>query len=165
MSFFALNLVLALIWVLLTAELSLAGMIVGFLLGFVAIAIARPTLGSHRYVRSVAGIVKLIAVFFYKLVAANLLLARDILRPHPRFTAGFVAIDARDLSPLETVLFTNLVSLTPGTIVVDLDAEGHTLWVHALYAAEPELIRRDCALYARLIREAAGDEPADGGPA
>lgn len=157
MSFLALNFVLATIWVLLRADFTLLGFVAGLLLGFLAIAVARPALGSHAYVRAAGGIVKLTTLFFGKLVVANVLLARDVLRRTPPFEPGFIRFDVRDLGPTQTVLLANLVSLTPGTITVDIDDEGRALYIHALYARDPEATRAECRALAELIHAAAGD--------
>ena len=91
--------------------------------------------------------------------ALNLQLARDILRPHPPFQPGFLAYDASDLGPTETVLLANLVSLTPGTISVDLDDLGEMLYVHSLYAGDAEATRRGIRRLANLIHAALGEAP------
>lgn len=164
MSFLALNLMLGLIWMFLTGTVSIPNLLVGVIAGFVAIAALRPVLGSARYVRAVGGTLRLLVGFARELVVANLHLARDVLRPVPPFCPGFVAFDASDLPPIETVFLANLVSLTPGTLTVDADDEGKTLYIHALYADDPDRIRADVRRLANLIHAALGAEhPPKGG--
>jgi multicomponent Na+:H+ antiporter subunit E len=158
MSYFALNLLLAIVWTFLTGNLSVEGFIVGYVMGFIGLMFSRHVLGSGRYVRGVIGIFRLLAVFVYELVVANLLLARDILRPVPPFKPGFVSFDVRDLPPLETVLLANMISLTPGTVTVDSDDDGSTLYVHTVYAQHPERIRAGFRKFANLIHGALGGE-------
>jgi multicomponent Na+:H+ antiporter subunit E len=159
MGYFPLNLVLALVWMLLTGGFTLGNLLVGFAVGYAGLVVARPFVGSGRYVRSVQGSSKLVAVFLYELVYANILLARDILRPVPPFRPGFLAFDVRDLTPVQTVLLANMISLTPGTLTVDTDDVGETLYVHGLYAEDPERIRRGLRSFSDLIRGASGREP------
>ncbi|MEW5931251.1 MAG: Na+/H+ antiporter subunit E [Gemmatimonadota bacterium] len=159
MSFLALNLLLALVWTFLLGDLSFAGLATGFVVGFGAITLSRPLLGSRRYVRAVLGTVRLLAGFTRELVLANLHLARDILRPTPPFRPGFVRYDARDLGPRETVLLANLVSLTPGTVTVDVDDAGDTLYLHTLYAGDPREVRAGVRRLADLVRAATGHDP------
>jgi multicomponent Na+:H+ antiporter subunit E len=159
MSYLTLNLLLAIVWMFLFGDFSLPSMVVGLGLGFVAIAVSRPVLGSQRYVRSVAGVFRLLVGFTRELVTANLHLARDILRPEPPFRPGFVRFDIRDLGPTETVLLANLVSLTPGTLTVDVDDEGFTLYLHTLYAQDPQAVRAGVRRLANLIHDATGSDP------
>jgi multicomponent Na+:H+ antiporter subunit E len=157
MSYFALNLMLALVWMFLTGAFEVGSFLVGFVFGFVAIAFGRQVLESESYVRAARGIVRLLLVFVYELVVANLQLARDILSPAQRFKPGFIAFDVRDLPPLETVLLANMISLTPGTVTVDSDDDGFTLYIHTVYAQDPDSIRAGCRKFADLIHGAVGE--------
>jgi multicomponent Na+:H+ antiporter subunit E len=159
MGYFPLNLVLALVWMLLTGGFTLGNLLIGFAVGYGGLVLARPFVGSGRYVRSVQGSTKLVVVFLSELVLANILLARDILRPVPPFRPGFLAFDVRDLTPVQTVLLANMISLTPGTLTVDTDDLGETLYVHGLYADDPERFRRGLRSFSDLIRAASGHEP------
>jgi multicomponent Na+:H+ antiporter subunit E len=158
-SYLALNLLLAIVWMFLYGDFSIMSLAVGFLVGLVGITFSRPVLGSDRYLRSVMGVFRLAAGFTRELVLANVQLARDILRPDPPFRPGFLRFDIRDLGPTETVLLANLVSLTPGTVTVDVDDQGYTLYVHTLYAQDPAAVRRDIRRLANLIHGATGSDP------
>jgi multicomponent Na+:H+ antiporter subunit E len=159
MSYFAFNLMLAIFWMFMTGAFSTGGFLVGFLIGFAGLAFSRHVLGSGGYVRGVIGIFRLVAVFLRELVIANLQLARDILRPVPPFQPGFLAVDVRDLPPLETVLLGNMISLTPGTLTVDASEDGNILYVHTVYAQDPAKAREGFRLFADLIHDAFGGEP------
>jgi multicomponent Na+:H+ antiporter subunit E len=158
-SHLTLNILLALVWMLLFGDFTMGNLMVGLVVGFLAISFSRPVLRSQRYVRAVMGTFRLIIGFLRELTLANLQLARDILSPVPPFVPGFVAFDVRDLGPTETVALANLVSLTPGTLSVDLDDDGFTLYVHTLYAQDPEDTRRGIRKLANLVHGALGDDP------
>jgi multicomponent Na+:H+ antiporter subunit E len=159
MNYLALNLLLAIVWMFLYGDFSTGNLVVGFLVGLIGIAFSRPVLGSRRYVRSVLGVVHLTVEFVRELVVANIHLARDILRPVPPFRPGFIRFDIRDLGSTQTVLLSNLVSLTPGTLTVDIDEQGNTLYVHTLYAQDPDAVRHGIRRFANLIHRATGSDP------
>lgn len=159
MSYFALNLMLAILWTFVWGDFRFTTFMVGLVVGFLAIAFARPVLGSARYVRSITGSLRLLVGFFRELVLANVQLAHDILRPVPPFRPGFIAFDIRDLGPTETVFLANLISLTPGTLTVDVDDEGYTLYIHSMYAEDPEETRRSIRRLANLVHGALGQDP------
>jgi multicomponent Na+:H+ antiporter subunit E len=156
MNYLALNLVMAIVWMFLTGSFTVGGLVMGYVVAFVGLAFAQPILGTGRYVRAVFGVFRLLLVFLRELVLANVQLARDILRLHPSFKPGFIRYDARALSPRETVLLANMVSLTPGTLTVDTDHGGAFLYVHTLYAEDPERICQGIRLFADLIAAASG---------
>jgi multicomponent Na+:H+ antiporter subunit E len=67
-----------------------------------------------------------------------------------------VRFEVSDLSPVETALLANLVSLTPGTLTVDAEDDGSALYIHSLYADDPAAVRRRIGRLARMIRRAGG---------
>jgi multicomponent Na+:H+ antiporter subunit E len=154
----ALHLLLAIIWMLLTGDFSSVNLAFVLAVAFLALAFGQPVVGSTRYVRAAGGVIRLAFGFGRELVVANLQLARDILRPTLPFQPGFVAFHVPDLDRTETVILSNLLSLTPGSLSVDLDDEGHTLYIHTLYAGDPEETRRSARRLADLIHGALGHE-------
>lgn len=157
MSRLASNLLLAIAWVLLHGELTFGALVVGFIVGFVAIALVeRALLGRSSYARSAAGILALAWSFIAELVVSSLTLSRDILRRRPTFHPAFVRLEVADLSPVQMVLLANLISLTPGTLTVDADPEQKALYVHSLYARDPAELRARLRVFGDLIQRAAG---------
>jgi multicomponent Na+:H+ antiporter subunit E len=147
----ALNLVLALVWTFLSGTFTLISFVFGFVAGFAALAVLRPVAGSDVYARSIWGITRLVGIYWFELFIASVQLAREILRPVPAIRGGFFGFDATALSPTKTVLLSNLLSLTPGTLTVDIDDDGNVLYVHTLFADDMDKSRRGIALYADLI--------------
>lgn len=159
MSNLALNLLLALTWMFLNGDVSLHGLLVGVFLGFLSIAFSQHVPRKARHVRAVRGSIRLLVSFLKELVLANLQLARDVLRPELPFHPRHLRLDVRDLGRTQTVLLANLISLTPGTITVDAEEDGSALYVHTLYAADPEAVQAQMRWLADLILRASGDEP------
>jgi multicomponent Na+:H+ antiporter subunit E len=151
MSHLTLNLVLALVWTFLSGNFTLGNALFGFFAGFLALALLRPVIGSDVYVQSLWGIPRLIGIYGFELFIASVQLARDILSAEPRIRGGFFQFDATALSPTKTVLLSNLLSLTPGTLTVDIDDSGDILYIHTVYADDLEKSRRGVELYADLI--------------
>ncbi len=71
--------------------------------------------------------------YIWKLIIANLLIAYDILTPKMRFNPGIIEVDLEPSSKFGLLLISNLVSMTPGTLSIDLDLERSKLIVHVLY--------------------------------
>ena len=79
-----------------------------------------------------------ILYYLYKLVLANLYIAYDILTPKMLINPGFLTIRLNLKSDFGLLLFTNLVSMTPGTLSMDIDEKREKLLVHLLYADKSE---------------------------
>jgi len=156
MRYLAINLVLALVWMFLSGDFSILGLVFGFLLAFLVLLASQPLLGSRRYVRAVFGSIRLGGVFMYELVLANVQLAKDVLSPVPPLKPAFVSFQAGHLGEAQAVLLGHLISLTPGTLTVDYDPQLRTLYIHTVYGQAPERLRSVFLRFATLIEEAAG---------
>ncbi len=161
MSFFALNLVLAVIWVFLSGSFTLRGGLIGFVIGFMVITLHQSMLGSHSYSRAVVGMIKLLAVFIYRLWLSSLQLARDILRRRNPFSPAIIAYEAPGLSRTDIVLLSILISLTPGSLSLDADVDRGIIYVHALYGHDTKRVRQDIEIYSSILRTMRG-VPAEG---
>jgi multicomponent Na+:H+ antiporter subunit E len=151
MNFFALNLVLALIWSFLTGSFTAASFLFGLAVGYLILAVAEPYLGSGRYLASVLGGFRFMAIFLKEIVVANLQLARDLLRPTMPFVPGIVRFETQGLTKAEVVVLANMISLTPGTVSMDTDASGTIIYIHSVYMGDPQALRKSFQRLASLI--------------
>lgn len=94
-------------------------------------------------------------VFFYlwKLVVANLVIAYDILTPRMRISPGFLALPLTLRSRSGQLLFSNLLSMTPGTLTFDISPDRKTIIVHVLYAQDEQKIRKELESIQERIRK------------
>lgn len=69
-------------------------------------------------------------VFLWKVVASGVAVARLAVVPGVSFWPGIVAVPG-GLSTLgSTAVLANLITLTPGTLTMDYDAQDDTLYIH-----------------------------------
>lgn len=130
-------LLLSVIWMLLRSDFTLAGLLIGFGLSVMTLGLSEkmnpnPVISTH-----LKEFLKLTVVFLLSVMRANITLARDILWRR-RFTHAFFKIDTSSLSQAQTVLLGNMISLTPGSLTLDADDQGETLYIHTLYGEEAE---------------------------
>ncbi|NED95805.1 Na+/H+ antiporter subunit E [Phytoactinopolyspora alkaliphila] len=89
--------------------------------------------------------------FSYQLVVASLEVAWDVLTPRSRLQPGIVALPLASRTPVEMTLLTNLVSLTPGTLTVTVNRDPGVLYVHGMYAEDPEAFRKELSTFERRM--------------
>ncbi len=141
MNLFAINVLLAVVWASLMADFSLSSLGVGFLLGYAALWVAQPLFGGPSlYHRRVFRVVRLFLFFLYELVVSSLRVAWDVLTPSQKSRPAFIEMPLDVESDLEILLVTNLISLTPGTLSLDVTPDRKTLLVHAMFAEDPEAL-------------------------
>lgn len=139
------NLLLALAWTALQAELSLANLLVGYVLGYLILLllVRGGVLGPSRYVGKVRLAVGLAAFFLRDLVVANLRLARDVVSPRHKIRPGIIAVPLDASSDSEILLLAALINLTPGSVALDVSPDRKTLYVHAMYVDSADAARAE----------------------
>lgn len=70
-------------------------------------------------------------VYYIKeMILANLLIARDILTPRPVLTPGILKLKLDCVSDHEILTFFNLLTMTPGSLSIDISDDKKYLYVH-----------------------------------
>jgi multicomponent K+:H+ antiporter subunit E len=91
------------------------------------------------------------------IVAANLVVARQVLGPLDRIRPGFVEVPLDLADPFVATILGGIVTLTPGTVSIDIDMERRILHVHALDVPDPDaLIAEIKGRYERPLKELFG---------
>lgn len=122
------------VWVLLWGELTPANVVGGLLAGGAVVLLAGRSPEPPTWQLRPVGLAVFAAVFARELVKANVAVLRQVLLwPNGRFREAVVAYPAAPLpAPLLTVL-SQLITLTPGTMTVEVRADEHLLYVHLLH--------------------------------
>ncbi|MBK1698020.1 Na+/H+ antiporter subunit E [Rhodovibrio salinarum] len=140
---FVLNVVLALGWSLATGAFSLLNLAVGYVLAFLALWLPCRMWGEDTYFRRPWRILRLAGIFLWELIASAATVAILVLRPGLKFRSAIVAVPLDTKHDLGITLFANLISLTPGTLSLDVSEDRSTLYVHTMDTQDAEAEKRD----------------------
>ena len=132
MRFFAGNLGLALVWMFLTGEFSGINFMMGVILGYGVMFLTQRTFASDRYIQKVNGVIRFLGFFLFELITANIQVAKMVLRPQLNIKPGIVAIPLDVRSDAEITLLSNLITLTPGSLSLELSHNQQILFVHGI---------------------------------
>ncbi len=137
---FLLNLLLSLVWVALTGHLNYTNFVFGFVMGFFILwLLARASNAEEKsYFYRVPKIIWFIFYFFYDMVRANIEVTKEIMTPNLNMTPGIIAYRHSLKSDFEITLLTNLIALTPGTMVLKISEDKKTIYIHGLYLEDKE---------------------------
>jgi multicomponent Na+:H+ antiporter subunit E len=138
-----LNVFLALIWAAATGNFGPANVMLGFVLGFVVVVFAQRAYGSTNYGRRVILVIRFALFFIYELFKANLRVAYDVITPSQYMRPGVVAIPLSVKTDTEITLLANLISLTPGTLSLDISDDKSVLYIHAMFVDDPDELRHE----------------------
>lgn len=104
------------------------------------------------------GLLRFLPIYLREMTVSNCRVAMDVLRPKPSFQPGFVEISLRGYDPIQRWEAACLISMTPGTLSLDLEEGSDMLLVHALYLYDPKQTRNELET---LIRQSLGEPNAD----
>ncbi len=154
MNLFLINLILALVWGAITGTFTAWNLLFGFALGYFSLWLMRGRFDIRDFNRPLR-ILRLILLFLAELCLSGLRVARDTISPRMDFRPAIIAIPLDVKRDLEVMLLANLISLTPGTLSVDVSDDRSTLYVHAMNVDDPEALRREIKQgFERRIKEA-----------
>ncbi len=137
------NLLLALAWAALLGQVTLANLVAGYVLGFLLLWITRRALPPSPYFHKLRLFASFLGFYLWKLVLANLRVAYDVLTPQHHMRPGIVAIPLDVETDAEITLLANLISLTPGTLALDVSSDRGVLYLHAMYVEDPDAVRQE----------------------
>ncbi|MDA0301149.1 MAG: Na+/H+ antiporter subunit E [Chloroflexi bacterium] len=129
MNVFTWNVLLALAWMAMTGTVTPGNLVLGWIIGFLALMFTRRVPGLPHYTRRGTAIVALLAYTLMEIVLANLRVTRDLIWPK-NIRPALISFETRAEGDLELTLLAALVTITPGTTVVDVSADERRFLVH-----------------------------------
>jgi multicomponent Na+:H+ antiporter subunit E len=134
---------LAVCWMALTGDWSLAAAFLSTALAWLLMRLVRPLGGTgFRRVR----LLRLPGFLLYlakEVLVANVKVAAAVVAPSGRLRPAIAAVPMRLDRDAEIALLANLITLTPGTLSLEVSPDRRTLYVHAMSTDGPEALRRE----------------------
>jgi multicomponent Na+:H+ antiporter subunit E len=131
-----LNFFLAFVWMFLSVSFTAQSFLIGFILGLLVIFAFRRFFTSRFYLLRVGAVVSLLFLFIKELILANISVLKVVLKPKLDFQPGIFALPTELKTDWEITLLANLITLTPGTLVVDVSFDNKVLYIHAIDIAD-----------------------------
>lgn len=133
-----LNLLLAMIWAMLSNSWTFLDLSIGYFIGLILLYVFRKFLPTAFYMKRVIAVVKLILLFLKELVLSNVSVVKQVLSPKLNIKPGIFALPTELKTRFEITTLANLISLTPGTLTVDVSHDNSTLYIHAIDVPDTE---------------------------
>lgn len=139
------NIFLPLVWMALTGTFTFANFVLGFAISSLALwLISSPA--DVTFIVYIIRFFRFIGFFFFflwELLVANLRVAYEVLTPRYQMRAAIIAIPLDANSDLEITVLANLITLTPGTLSLDVSADRKILYIHAMHVHDVEKFRKE----------------------
>lgn len=138
------NILLAAIWVLMTGTFEFLNYVFGFSVGYVVILLLSRTVPAIKdYPRRLPRMIRFFLYFIEELIKANVRVAIDIVTPTVLAKPGVIGIKLDAKTDFEITLVANVISLTPGTLSLDVSEDKTILFVHAMFLDDETEVRND----------------------
>ncbi|SHL62764.1 Na+/H+ antiporter subunit E [Roseibium suaedae] len=135
---FLINILMALSWAAVTGSFSVVNLAFGFALSLAALFLIREQVGTTASFQRAGKVVSLAILFVYELVLSAWRVARIVIRPKIELQPGIIAYPLTVTGDFEITLLANLITLTPGTLSVDVSEDRKTLFVHCIDVPDPQ---------------------------
>lgn len=135
---FLLNILLAIVWVFLTGTITAVNLAFGFILSFLVLWLISFNERSRKYYVIAPRIISFGFYFLYELIKANLQVAADVITPKFYMEPGIIKYPLDAKTDLEITLLANIITLTPGTLSLDVSDDKKVLYIHAMYVHDKD---------------------------
>ncbi|SFB92386.1 multicomponent Na+:H+ antiporter subunit E [Parapedobacter composti] len=135
---FLMNLLLAFIWVALTGALYYSNFLFGFGVGFFLMWVMNRGGTDDRYFTRVPKVIGFFLYFVYEMVKANIQVAYDVITPKYFMKPGIVKYPMNAKTDFEINMLSTVISLTPGTLIIDVSEDRKVLYIHVMYLRDKE---------------------------
>jgi multicomponent K+:H+ antiporter subunit E len=149
-----LSVLLVILWVAMVNDVTFGVLFLGLVIGVLVPLFTAPWWPDRPRVRFLPAFAY-VGVVLWDILIANFQVAAIILfKPLRELRPAWLAIPLELRSPEAITVFAGTISLTPGTVSVDVSACGRFLLVHALHAPDPaaDVAKAKARYEARLMR-------------
>lgn len=150
-----LSLVLLIVWVFLANEVATGTIIFGAFLAIVIPLISASFWPNRPRVRNPVAICEYGLIVLWDILVANVVVAGLILFRKPESLESKSVVVPLDLtSPEAITTLAGTITMTPGTVTIDMSADAKCLLVHCLHAPDPQGVVDDIKnRYERRLKE------------
>ena len=153
-----LNFILAFIWIFLSGSYTLNNLLLGFILGLGCVYLFMRILPGRFYFIKIYKILKLAVVFFVELLKANIDVLKIVLQPKLKNEPGFFVYHTDLKTDWQIVLLSNLITLTPGTVVLGISDDRKKIYIHSIdFSTKEEEVEGIKSSLEKVVREVGED--------
>ncbi len=149
-----LNILLAFVWGAVNASLAPSTLVVGFIFGYLVILLFDGLLGGDgRYGFRFFYWIRLTLWLLREIVLSSFRVAWTVLSPSLKdVNPGIFGIPLDVETDASITLMANLISLTPGTLSIDISHDRKTIYIHDMYIDDGDVAREASSIYREVER-------------
>ncbi|WP_444937739.1 Na+/H+ antiporter subunit E [Microbulbifer sp. JMSA002] len=155
MRVFLLNLILAISWSALTGNATLTNFCFGYFVGYLALRVSPKIPEGTKYFQRLPRLIRLGSFFLQELVLSSLRAVLEVFSPKLQSRPQVVRLPLEITDQTQIFILANLISLTPGTVVLEITPDNSGFLVHTMFVDDPDIFREEIHLgFEKRVREA-----------
>jgi len=135
------NVILAFIWMFLQNTYEMPTFIAGYFLGMLMLFLFGRKTGQRFYMIRVWRILKLAGVFIREMIIACFQVLVLVIGGVKTINPGIIEYQTELQSPMQITLLANMITLTPGTLTLEVSEDNKCLFIHVLKIDNADTIR------------------------
>lgn len=135
------NIGLAVLWHVFLSAWGAIDYLIGLVIGALALSVY-----EREYGRRIVALFSFVSYVFVQIIISNINVARVVLQRNPKIYPAIIGVPLTADSNVEVIILATVLTLTPGTVSVDLHEDEHgqrTLYVHDFVMQNPEAFRHN----------------------
>ncbi|WP_152656984.1 Na+/H+ antiporter subunit E [Oceanobacillus sp. CFH 90083] len=153
---FLLNVFIAVLWTLISdeSELRFTTFVAGYLVGIGIVFLMHRFFGERFYLSRFFALIKLIFIFTRELILSSKLVLGQILKPKLSIKPGLFKYETVLQGDWEITALAILLTLTPGSVVIEVTDDGDAFYIHAMDVEESkDVLLKSIDTFERAIME------------
>ncbi|GGP09849.1 MULTISPECIES: Na+/H+ antiporter subunit E [Oceanobacillus] len=135
---FLLNFFIAVLWTLISdeSELRFTTFVAGYIVGIGIVFLMHRFFGERFYLSRFFALIKLIFIFTRELISSSKMVLGQILKPKLSIKPGLFKYETVLQGDWEITALALLLTLTPGSVVIEVTEDGDAFYIHAMDVEE-----------------------------
>ncbi len=148
------NVFIAFLWMFLQDSQTPLTFVTGYIIGVIILYFLRRFFTKPFYIHTFIAAVKLFFIFIYESILSAILMMKYILQPKLDVRPGIFRIDTDLEGEVEITLISMLITLTPGSVVVEVTPDNKSVYVHAMDVREAkESVLKSQKIFEKAIKD------------
>lgn len=131
-----LNLIIALLWMLLHDVWDSLTFAMGYVLGILLIFTLRRFFPTPFYGKKVIAVLMLMYIFIREIIKSSFVIIGQIISPQIKIQPGVIKMETALKGDWELTTLCCLITLTPGSVVIEVAPEEGILYIHVMELAD-----------------------------
>ena len=126
------NLFTGFLWMFFQDDWSILSFFSGYLFGLFVLFILGRFISAKYYLFTLQAVVNLFLLFIYELFTSSILVIGKTIKPKIDIKPGIFSLETSLQGDIEVTLLALLLTLTPGSVVIDISPDNKVFYIHAM---------------------------------